>query len=138
MQAWGKSAHGTTYGGNPVACAAGVAVLETIAEEHLVDNARARGTELLNGLRELMADHGAIGDVRGRGLMIGVEFVKDRGSRVPDGAMADAVIERAREAGLLLLSCGVAHQVIRWIPPLNVTVPEVEESLQIFEGALKG
>ena len=138
MQAWGKSAHGTTYGGNPVACAAGVAVLETIAEEGLLENARARGSELLGGLRELMAEHAGIGDVRGRGLMIGVEFVKDRGSRIPDGATADAVIERARDAGLLLLSCGIAHQVIRWIPPLDVTVPEVEESLRIFEGALKG
>jgi len=138
MQAWGKSAHGTTYGGNPVACAAGVAVLETIADEGLLDNARARGTELLGGLRELMSEHTAIGDVRGRGLMIGVEFVKDRGSRIPDGATADAVIERARNAGLLLLSCGIAHQVIRWIPPLDVTVPEVEESLRIFEGALRG
>ncbi len=138
MQAWGKGAHGTTYGGNPVACAAGVAVLETIAQEGLLANARARGTELLGGLRELMADTPAIGDVRGRGLMIGVEFVNDRGSRLPDGSTAEAVIERARDAGLLLLSCGMAHQVIRWIPPLDVTVPEVEESLRIFEGALRG
>jgi 4-aminobutyrate aminotransferase len=138
MHAWGKSAHGTTYGGNPVACAAGVAVLDTIADEGLLENARARGTELLGGLRELMSEHGAIGDVRGRGLMIGVEFVKDRASRIPDGAAAERVIERARDAGLLVLSCGIAHQVIRWIPPLDVTVPEVEESLRIFEGALKG
>ena len=137
MQAWGKGAHGTTYGGNPVACAAGVAVLETIAAEGLLENARARGTELLGGLRELMAENPSIGDVRGRGLMIGVEFVKDRRERMPDGAMAEAVIERARDAGLLLLSCGMAHQVIRWIPPLDVTVPEVEESLRIFEGALQ-
>jgi 4-aminobutyrate aminotransferase len=138
MQAWGKGAHGTTYGGNPVACAAGVAVLETIADEGLLDNARARGAELLGGLRELMSEHAGIGDVRGRGLMIGVEFVKDRASRLPDGATADAVVERARDAGLLLLSCGIAHQVIRWIPPLDVTVSEVEESLSMFEGALQG
>jgi 4-aminobutyrate aminotransferase len=115
-----------------------VAVLETIADEGLLDNARARGTELLGGLRELMSEHGAIGDVRGRGLMIGVEFVKDRASRIPDGAAAERVIERARDAGLLVLSCGIAHQVIRWIPPLDVTVPEVEESLRIFEAALRG
>ncbi len=138
MEAWGKGAHGTTYGGNPVACAAGVAVLETIRQEGLVENARARGAELLGGLRELMADNPGIGDVRGRGLMIGVEFVRDRTSRMPDGAMAEAVTARARDAGLLLLSCGMAHQVIRWIPPLNVTVAEVEESLGIFEGALRG
>jgi len=135
---WGRGAHGSTYGGNPVACAAGVAVLETIRDEGLVDNARARGVELLGGLRELMADHPAIGDVRGRGLMIGVEFVTRRETGEPDGATAEAVAARAVDAGLLLLTCGVQHQVIRWIPPLDVTVPEVEEALRIFEGALPG
>jgi len=138
MEAWGASAHGTTFGGNPVACAAGIAVLETIAQEGLLENARARGAELMGGLRELMADHAAIGDVRGRGLMIGVEFVRDRATRAPDGAAADAVAARAREAGLLLLTCGTAHQVVRWIPPLDVTVAEIEEGLRIFEGALPG
>jgi 4-aminobutyrate aminotransferase len=135
---WGRGAHGTTYGGNPVACAAGIAVLETIRDEGLVANARLRGAELAGGLRELMADHPAIGDVRGPGLMIGVEFVKDRATREPDGATAEAVTARAAEAGLLLLSCGIHHQVIRWIPPLDVTVPEVEEALRLFEGALQG
>jgi 4-aminobutyrate aminotransferase len=135
---WGRGAHGTTYGGNPVACAAGIAVLETIHDEGLVANARLRGAELSGGLRELMADHPAIGDVRGPGLMIGVEFVKDRATREPDGAMAEAVAARAAEAGLLLLSCGIRHQVIRWIPPLDVTVPEIEEALRLFEGALEG
>ncbi len=135
---WGRGAHGTTYGGNPVACAAGVAVLETILEEDLVANARLRGAELAGGLRELMAEHAIIGDVRGPGLMIGVEFVRDRSSHEPDGATADAVAARAVDAGLLLLTCGPQHQVIRWIPPLNVTVPEVEEALRLFEGALAG
>ena len=85
-----------------------------------------------------MADHPAIGDVRGPGLMIGVEFVKDRATGEPDGVAAEAVANRAIEAGLLLLTCGVQHQVIRWIPPIDVTVPEVEEALRIFEGALAG
>ena len=138
QERWGRGAHGTTYGGNPVACAAGVAVLETIRDEDLVANARLRGAELTGGLRELMADHPAIGDVRGPGLMIGVEFVKDRATREPDGATAEAVAARAAEAGLLLLSCGIHHQVIRWIPPLDVTVPEIEEALRLFEGALEG
>jgi 4-aminobutyrate aminotransferase len=70
--------------------------------------------------------------------MIGVEFVRDRGSRVPDGEAAEAVAARAADAGLLLLNCGIAHQVIRWIPPLDVSVAEVEEALGIFEGALRG
>jgi 4-aminobutyrate aminotransferase len=135
---WGRGAHGTTYGGNPVACAAGVAVLETIRDEDLVANARARGAQLTGGLRELMADHPGIGDVRGPGLMIGVEFVTDRATREPDGATAEAVANRAADAGLLLLTCGLQHQVIRWIPPLDVTVPEVEEALGVFEGALRG
>lgn len=135
---WGRGAHGTTYGGNPVACAAGVAVLETIRDEDLVANARLRGAELTGGLRELMAEHAIIGDVRGPGLMIGVEFAKDRATREPDGATADAVAARATEAGLLLLTCGLAHQTIRWIPPLDVTVPEIEEALRLFEGALNG
>ena len=138
QQRWGRGAHGTTYGGNPVACAAGVAVLETIRDEDLVANARLRGAELSGGLRELMADHPSIGDVRGPGLMIGVEFVTDRATRQPDGALSEAVAARASEAGLLLLNCGVHHQVIRWIPPLDVTVPEIEEALAIFEQALEG
>jgi 4-aminobutyrate aminotransferase-like enzyme len=138
QERWGRGAHGTTYGGNPVACAAGVAVLETIRDEQLVANARLRGSELSGGLRELMADYGSIGDVRGPGLMIGVEFVRDRATREPDGATAEAVAARALDDGLLLLSCGMHHQVIRWIPPLDVTVAEVEEALGAFERALRG
>ena len=138
QERWGRGAHGTTYGGNPVACAAGVAVLETIRDEHLVENARARGQELTGGLRELMSEFPMIGDVRGPGLMIGVEFVKDRTTREPDGATAEAVAARAADAGLLILNCGIHHQVIRWIPPVDVTVPEIEEALGLFERALRG
>jgi len=137
QERWGRGAHGSTYGGNPVACAAGLAVLETIRDGDLVANAAARGRELTAGLRELMAEDPGIGDVRGPGLMIGVEFVTDRASRAPDGARADAVAARAAEEGVLLLTCGLHHQVIRWIPPLDVTVPEIEEALSAFERALK-
>ena len=138
QERWGKGAHGTTYGGNPVSCAAGLAVLEEIRERDLVANAAARGAELSAGLRAIAARDARIGDVRGPGLMIGVEFVKDRGTREPDGETAEAVANRAGDAGLLLLTCGIHHQVIRWIPPLDVTVPEVEEALRVFEGALRG
>lgn len=137
QERWGRGAHGTTYGGNPVACAAGLAVLDTIADEGLLENARLRGAELMGGLRELMAEHPSIGDVRGVGLMIGVEFVTDRASRRPDGVRTEAVTSRAMDEGLLLLTCGIQHQVVRWIPPLNVTVPEIEEGLAIFERALR-
>lgn len=138
QERWGVGAHGSTFGGNPVACAAGVAVLETIEREGLVANAAARGAELSAQLRELMADEPGIGDVRGPGLMIGVELVTDRASRRPDGARGERVSERAAELGLLLLTCGPAHNVLRWIPPLDVTTPELEEALAAFEAALRG
>jgi len=85
---WGVGAHGTTFGGNPVSCAAGVAVMRTIEDQGLVANAASRGTELEAGLRALMAEDDRIGDVRGRGLMIGVELVKERATRDPDAAPA--------------------------------------------------
>ena len=136
QERWGVGAHGSTYGGNPVACAAGVAVLETIREQGLVANAAARGDEITRGLRALMAEDPRIGDVRGPGLMIGVELVKDRASREPDGALGDAVSLRCADAGLLLLTCGPHHNVVRWIPPLDVTRPELEEALGIFQRVL--
>jgi 4-aminobutyrate aminotransferase len=136
MARWGRGAHGSTFGGNPVACAAGVAVLETIREESLVDNAATRGAELLAGLRGLAATDTRIGDVRGPGLMIAVEFVKDRGTREADGAMGDATIARCLDEGLLLLTCGPAHNIVRWIPPLDVTSAEIQEGLGIFRKVL--
>jgi 4-aminobutyrate aminotransferase len=137
QERWGKGAHGSTYGGNPVACAAAVAVLETIGDEDLVANAAARGAELTSGLKALMAEDERIGDVRGPGLMIGVEFVADRATGEPDGPVAQAVQQRAAELGLLVLTCGPLHQVIRWIPPLDVSGAEIAEGLEIFGEALR-
>jgi 4-aminobutyrate aminotransferase len=134
---WGRGAHGSTYGGNPVACAAAIAVLDTIHDERLVENAAARGDELTKGLRALMAEDDRIGDVRGPGLMIGVEFVADRERGTPDGATAVAVQQRAAELGLLVLTCGALHHVIRWIPPLDVTAGEIAEGLELFGEALR-
>ena len=133
---WGKGAHGSTFGGNPVACAAGVAVLETIRDEGLVENAAERGAELLAGLREIAGGDERIGDVRGPGLMIGVEFVSDRAARTPDGTTGDAVIAGCLDQGLVLLTCAPAHNVVRWIPPLDVTPAEIDEALGIFRGVL--
>jgi 4-aminobutyrate aminotransferase len=129
---WGKGAHGSTFGGNPVSCAAGIAVLETIGDERLVANAADRGAQLEAGLRRLAARDERIGDVRGRGLMLGVELVEDRASKAPDGDRADAVIARCADEGLLLLTCGQAHNTVRWLAPLNVTPAEIEEGLEIF------
>jgi 4-aminobutyrate aminotransferase len=136
QERWGKGAHGSTYGGNPVSCAAGLAVLAEIRERGLVANAAARGAELTAGLREIAAGDARIGDIRGPGLMIGVELVRDRATREPDGATCEAVLQRCADEGLLLLSCGVQHNVIRWIAPLDVTSEEIAEALAIFGRAL--
>ncbi len=137
QERWGKSAHGSTYGGNPVACAAGIAVLETMRDEGLVANAARRGDELTAGLRRLQAEDERIGDVRGPGLMIGVELVRDRESRIPDGDLANAVQARAFELGLLVLTCGPAHETIRWIAPLDASAAEISEGLELFGEALR-
>ena len=137
QERWGKSAHGTTFGGNPVACAAGIAVLETIERERLVENAAERGEELMAGLRTIMAEDERIGDVRGLGLMVGVEFVRDRVTREPDGATCEAIRALCADEGLLILSCGTEHNVIRWIPPLDVTTAEIGEALTIFRSVLR-
>jgi 4-aminobutyrate aminotransferase len=137
MERWGKSAHGSTYGGNPVACAAGIAVLEAIAAEGLVENARVRGEELRAGLARIAAEDPRIGDVRGPGLMVGVELVKEGPGHEPDGSLAKAAIARAADLGLLVLTCGTAGNVIRWIPPLDVTAAEISEAVEIFEETLR-
>src|SRR6185436_3721806 len=129
---WGKGAHGSTFGGNPVSCAAGLAVLETIEDEGLVGNAAERGAQLRAGLQTLAGRDEGIGDVRGRGLMLGVELVTDRTKRSPDGERADAVIARCADEGLLLLTCGQAHNTVRWLAPLNVTAAEIDEGLATF------
>lgn len=136
QERWGKGAHGSTYGGNPVACAAGIAVLQTIQDEGLIANAAARGEQLRAGLARFAAEDERIGDVRGPGLMVGVEFVRDRGTREPDGTIADALVAHCADDGLLVLSCGPVHQVIRWIPPLDASAAEVDEALAIFWTAL--
>ena len=137
MDRWGKSAHGSTYGGNPVACAAGIAVLETIEAESLVENAAVRGAELRTGLARIAAEDSRIGDVRGPGLMIGVELVKDGPGGGPDGPLAKAAIARAADLGLLVLTCGSSGNVIRWIPPIDVTAAEIGEAVEIFGEALR-
>jgi 4-aminobutyrate aminotransferase len=136
MERWGKSAHGSTYGGNPVACAAGIAVLQTIADEALVANAAARGAELRAGLDRIAAEEPRIGDVRGRGLMVGVELVRE-GTTEPDAALAKATIAKAADLGLLVLTCGVNGNVIRWIPPIDASSAEISEAVEIFAETLR-
>ena len=132
QERWGRGAHGSTYGGNPVACAAGLAVLETFREERILENVVARGEELRAGLGRIAAEDDRIGDVRGPGLMLGVEFVRDPTTREPDGELGDRLSAACADAGLLVLTCGRQHEVIRWIPPLDVTAAEISESVEIF------
>jgi 4-aminobutyrate aminotransferase and related aminotransferases len=132
QERWGRGAHGSTYGGNPVACAAGLAVLETIRDEALVDNAAARGAELTTGLGRIAAEDDRIGDIRGPGLMVGVEFVRDRTTREPDGLLPDRLSNACADAGLLVLTCGRTHEVVRWLPPIDVTAAEIAEAVEIF------
>jgi 4-aminobutyrate aminotransferase len=137
QERWGVGAHGTTFGGNPVSCAAGVAVMRTIEEQGLVANAAARGEELQVALRDVMAEDDRIGDVRGQGLMVGVEFVKDRATREPDTDLSEAMITAAADHGLLVLNCGTHHNVIRFLPPIDVTPEEIARGAQLFKAALK-
>lgn len=133
QERWGLGAHGSTYGGNPVSCAAGIAVLQVMHEQSLVANAATRGAELTAGLQALAAEDPRIGDVRGPGLMIGVEMIKDPDA--PDVALGSALSRASAERGLLVLTCG-AGNVVRWIPPLDVQRSEIEEALGIFQQAL--
>ncbi len=135
MKRWGPVSHGTTYGGNPISCAAALAVLEIIREENLLENARAQGAYILEALRQLQAESPIVGDVRGVGLMIAMEFVRP-GSREPNPEAVRRILQRALEDGLLLYPCGHWTQTIRLIPPLTVNRAQVEEGLEIFRQAV--
>jgi 4-aminobutyrate aminotransferase len=125
-----------TLCGNPVSCAAGLAVLETIAKEGLVDNAWRRGEQLTAGLRQLMARHAVIGDVRGRGLAIGVELVEDRVTKIPASRFCQKVVYRCYERGLLLFYVGMSSNVLELTPPLTLTEAEAADGLAILDQVL--
>ncbi len=138
LAAWRPGAHGGTYGGNVVACAAANATLDVVAEEGLVANARERGAQLLAGLREVQARHPRVGDVRGLGCMVAMEFVKpgEGDGRVPDADLAKRVIAGALERKLIVLSAGTYANVTRIIPPLVTTEAEVRLALGILEASV--
>lgn len=130
---WGRGAHGSTFGGNPVACAAALATIQLI-EEGLVENSAKIGTVLKDHLSALKARHSVISDVRGLGLMIGVEFEKSDGSGAPDGALRDRIMQKCFEKGLLLLGCG--DSALRFCPPLIVKQEEANTAVTIFDAAI--
>jgi alanine-glyoxylate transaminase/(R)-3-amino-2-methylpropionate-pyruvate transaminase len=127
--------HFNTFGGNPVAMAAGLAVLEVIDEERLQENSRVTGRRLLDGLRLLQARHPLVGDVRGMGLMLGVELVTDRATRAPASAQTLEVLEAARESGLLIGKGGLAGNVLRIKPPMCITADDVDFALDVLDRA---
>ena len=136
MKKWDVGSHGGTFGGNAVACAAGVATIQAMREDKMLDNATARGLQLMTGLRKLQEDFHQIGDVRGLGVMIGTEFIVD-GRADKAKTLTKAVAHAAEQKGLLLLTCGTYDNTIRWIPPLNVTASQIQDGLRIFGEALK-
>jgi 4-aminobutyrate aminotransferase/(S)-3-amino-2-methylpropionate transaminase len=136
MDAPGPGGLGGTYGGNPLACAAALTVLDVFDSEHLVDRAVAIGDELRAGLLKLQERVPAIGDVRGLGAMLAIELVSDRASRAPDAALVQRVLERALAGGLIALKCGPHKNVVRFLPPLVTTSAQIQHALQILEGAL--
>ncbi len=130
--------HGGTFGGNVVACAAALATLDVIEDEGLVANARERGRQFLDGLRAICAGRASVGDVRGLGLMLALEFVRpgEGDGRVPDPELTKRVQQEAFARRLLLLTAGTYVNVIRIIPPLVTTAEEVDTALAIMTDAL--
>ncbi|MCI0519499.1 MAG: aminotransferase class III-fold pyridoxal phosphate-dependent enzyme [Chloroflexi bacterium] len=135
MKKWTMGSHGGTYGGNAVAAAAGAATIRAMREEGMLENARARGQQLVSGLRHLQEEYPVIGDVRGLGLMIGAEFRTP--ANKPDKDTAKALVHACQDRKLLLLTCGTYDNVIRWIPPLVVNAQQIDHALGVFSEALK-
>ena len=127
--------HFNTFGGNPIAMAGGMAVLDIIEEDGLQENSRVVGGRLKAGLKELMTRHRLIGDVRGMGLMLGVELVKDRGTKAPAKEEAMEVMELLREAGVLIGKGGLDGNVLRIKPPMCITAADVDFALEVLDGA---
>ena len=131
---WEAGSHASTFGGNPLACQAALATIELL-ENELMANASVQGERLLAGLRVLQTRFECIGDVRGIGLMVGAELVKDRHTKAPAADWRGRVIQRSFEKGLLILGCG--QNSIRFSPALTVNADEIDLCLSIFEETLK-
>ncbi|MDQ3638515.1 MAG: aminotransferase class III-fold pyridoxal phosphate-dependent enzyme, partial [Actinomycetota bacterium] len=128
---------GGTFGGNPVACAAALAVLQVFEEEDLLSRANTIGERVMAAMREMQQNHpDIIGEVRGRGPMAAMELVKDPESRAPDKERAAKVAENALQSGLMLLTAGQQGNVIRTLMPLPITDDELEEGLSILAHAI--
>jgi len=135
MDQWEPAAHGSTFGGNPVSCAAGIATLDVFEREGILKNSVAKGAELIRRLRDLQQRMPAIGDVRGLGLMIGVELVKKDGT--PNTELQKQIRKVCLDSGMVVLSCGAHDNVLRLMPPLNLSQAELDEGWEILNGAFQ-
>jgi len=133
LMTWPPGAHGSTFGGNPVCCAAALATIKLI-EGGLMENAARMGQYMLDRARAMEVEHPTIGDVRGKGLMIGIELVEDKESKEPARALRDDLLQRAFKKGLLILGCGAS--TVRFMPALTIDGQTADEGLAIFEEAL--
>ena len=131
-----QKTHFNTFGGNPVVTAIGKAVLEVIEQEKTQENCLKLGAYLFAGLEKLKAKHKVIGDVRGKGLMLGIEFVKDRATKAPGREECAQAVENARELGLLLGKGGLWGQTIRCAPPMNITPADADFLLAVLDEAI--
>jgi 4-aminobutyrate aminotransferase len=133
MQKWSRGAHGNTYGGNPLCCAAALATLDLVAGQYCANAARV-GAYFRTQLDTLARRHAVIGEVRGKGLMIGMELVQDA-QKSPAAALCDALITRAFHNGLILLSCG--QSTVRFMPPLTIEEADVDEAVELLDRSLR-
>ncbi len=133
MEKWQRGAHGNTFGGNPLCCAAALATVDLVEREYAANSARV-GDYFIGKLRELKLRYECIGDVRGKGLMLGMELVENRATKVPASKLCDRLITRAYHNGLLLLSCG--QSTIRFMPPLMITNADVDEAVTLLTASL--
>jgi len=131
---WPKGAHGNTYGGNPISCSAALATLDLIETEYL-ENAIKAGEYAKSKAEELFFQYPCVGDIRGKGFMIGIEFVENRETKKPASDLSESIIQNAFKRGLLLLGCG--KSTIRIAPPLCVTFQEIDEAFQILDSSIK-
>ena len=127
---------GGTYGGNALSCVAALAVINAFEEEHLLARGEILGERLRQGLLRLQQRHPQIGDVRGAGFMLAIELIKNDEARTPDAELNQRLIDEARKGGLLVIKCGVYRNVLRFLAPLVTTEAQIDEALQILEGAL--
>jgi 4-aminobutyrate aminotransferase len=134
MQKWTRGAHGNTFGGNPLCCAAALATIDLVQREYCANAAKV-GNHFMRRLHELAEKFPIIGEVRGKGLMLGMELVTDRASKAPAKKICDALITRAYHNGLILLSCGLS--TVRFMPPLVIEEADVDEAIVLLEQSLR-